>query len=353
MIGRFIHRYRRAVPYVLLLPGLIWLILFFVIPNVPMFLYSLSEGRAFTPTFQQPPEVWAWWNYPESVTRYADNFRNSIVYGGLATIFTVLIGYPLAYAIAFRGGQYKNLLLFLVIAPFFTSFLIRTISWKIILGNNGPILTILRDVLGIVPQNFNLLFTPLAVVTGLTYEFLPFMVLPLYVSIEKVDVRLIEAARDLYAGPWRPRGTTIGAILGGLLGLAIAIGLGYAELTGPEANPAVAVIGAAIGALIGGGIAHLFVTEAFVRITFPLTLPGLFAGSLLVLIPAVGDFVNAELLGNPKTLMIGNVIQSRFLNQNDYPTASALSFILMAAILVAIVIYARALGTDELQNAAV
>lgn len=352
MIGRLIHRYRRAVPYLLLLPGLVWLILFFVVPNIPMFLYSLSEGRAFTPSFQQPPEVWAWWNYPESITRYADNFRNSIVYGGLATIFTVLIGYPLAYAIAFRGGRYKTLLLFMVIAPFFTSFLIRTISWKIILGNDGPFLTVMRDVLGVVPANFSVLFTPLAVVTGLTYEFLPFMVLPLYVSLEKVDIRLIEAARDLYAGPWRPRGTLIGAILGGLLGLAIAFGLGYASF-GENGDLVVAVAGGGLGALIGGLVAHLFVTEAFVRVTFPLTLPGLFAGSLLVLIPAVGDYVNAELLGNPKTLMIGNVIQGRFLNQNDYPTASALSFILMAAILVAIAIYARALGTDELQNAAV
>jgi spermidine/putrescine transport system permease protein len=352
VIGRLIHRYRRVVPYLLLLPGLAWLILFFVIPNIPMFLYSLSEGRAFTPSFQQPPEVWAWWNYPDSVTRYADNFRNSIVYGGLATIFTVLIGYPLAYAIAFRGGRYKTLLLFMVIAPFFTSFLIRTISWKIILGNDGPFLTVLRDWLGVVPANFSVLFTPLAVVTGLTYEFLPFMVLPLYVSLEKVDSRLIEAARDLYAGPWRPRGTLIGAILGGLLGLAIAFGLGYASF-GADGDLMTAVVGGALGAVIGGVVAHLFITEAFVRVTFPLTVPGLFAGSLLVLIPAVGDFVNAELLGNPKTLMIGNVIQGRFLNQNDYPTASALSFILMAAILVAITIYARVLGTEELQNAAV
>jgi ABC-type spermidine/putrescine transport system permease subunit I len=193
----------------------------------------------------------------------------------------------------------------------------------------------------------------LAVVTGLTYEFLPFMILPLYVSIEKVDLRFIEAARDLYAGPWRPRGTVIGAVLGGLLGLVTAVGLGYASFTGDGADPTMAFVGAGLGALGGGLVAHLFITEAFVRVTLPLTLPGLFAGSLLVLIPAVGDYVNAELLGNPKTLMIGNVIQGRFLNQNDYPTASALSFILMAAILIAITIYARALGTDELQNAAV
>jgi spermidine/putrescine transport system permease protein len=348
VIGRLIHRYRRAVPYLLLAPGLLWLFFFFVVPIIPMFLYSLSEGRAFSPTFQQPPEVWAWWNYPESVTRYADNFRNSIVYGGLATIFTILIGYPLAYAIAFRGGRYKNLLLFIVIAPFFTSFLIRTISWKIILGNNGPFLTIVRDTLGLVPDNFSVLGTPLAVVAGLTYEFLPFMVLPLYVSVEKVDKRLVEAAKDLYAGPWRPRGTIIGGIFGALLGVAIVVGLGYAEFTGEDQNLPLIALGAIIVGAIGAAVTHLFVTESFVRVTLPLTLPGVFAGSLLVLIPAVGDYINAELLGSPQTLMIGNVIQGRFLNQNDYGTASALSFILMAAILIAIAIYARVLGTEEL-----
>jgi spermidine/putrescine transport system permease protein len=353
VIGRLIHRYRRWIPYLLLLPGLLWLFLFFVVPGIPMFLYSLSEGRAFSPTFQQPPEVWAWSNYPDAVTRYADNFRNSIAYGGLATIFTILIGYPLAYAIAFRGGRYKSLLLFIVIAPFFTSFLIRTISWKIILGNDGPFLGIVRDTLGLVPANFSILGTPLAVVAGLTYEFLPFMVLPLYVSLEKVDHRLIEAARDLYAGPWRPRGTMIGGILGALLGAAIVVGLGYADVVGADQNLALIGLGAAICGAIGTLVAHLLVTEAFVRVTFPLSIPGVFAGSLLVLIPAVGDYVNAELLGSPKTLMIGNVIQGRFLNQNDYGTASALAFILMSAILIAIFIYARVLGTEELSAGAV
>ena len=272
MIGRLIHRYRGAVPYLLLLPGLLWLVLFFVVPTVPMFLYSLSEGRAFSPNFTQPPEVWAWSNYPDAITRYADNFQNSIVFGGMATIFTLLIGYPLAYFIAFRGGRWKSLLLFLVIAPFFTSFLIRTISWKVILGNNGPFLTLVRDVIGIVPENFSVLYTPLAVVTGLTYEFLPFMVLPLYVSLEKVDIRLVEAARDLYAGPWRPRGTLIGAIVGGLIGAFVTIGLGYGALTGPAANPLGAIVGTVLGAVVGALTVHFFVTEGFVRVTFPLTL---------------------------------------------------------------------------------
>ena len=319
-----------------------------------MFVYSLSEGTPSPPAFQQPPEVWAWWNYPEAITRYAGQLlANSIVYGGLAVIFCFLIGYPLAYAIAFRGGRYKNVLLFLVIAPFFTSFLIRTISWKIILGNNGPFLGVTRDVSRhLVPANFSVLGTPFAVVAGLTYEFLPFMVLPLYVSLEKVDIRLVEAAKDLYAGRWRPRGTLVGGILGGLLGAFVVVGLGYAGLVGDDADPLTVAIGAGIGAIIGAAICHLLVTEAFVRVTFPLSLPGVFAGTILTLIPAIGDYVNAELLGSPKTQMIGNVIQGRFLGQNDYPTASALSFVLMAAILVGIALYARALGTEELSGGA-
>ena len=196
----------------------------------------------------------------------------------------------MSYAISFRGGRYKNLILLLVIAPFFTSFLIRTISWKILLGDEGPLLGPLKHTFGILPGTFTLLGTPVAQVAGLTYNFLPFMILPLYVALEKIDPRLIEAAADLYAGRW----------------------------------------------------------EAFRRVTFPLALPGVFAGSLLTFIPAMGDYINAELLGNPQTRMIGNVIQNRLLVQNDYPVGSALSFILMGAIVIAVAVYARALGTEQL-----
>ena len=323
-------------------PGLLWLLVFFVLPNIQMVVMSLSSGslgRGYTFT-------WEVNNYLGAIGRFPDNFRNSLVYGGLATVLTFLIGYPLAYGIAFRGGRYKNVLLFLVIAPFFTSFLIRVISWRIILGDNGPVLGVMRDVLSLVPPNFAILNTPLAVVSGLTYQFLPFMVLPLYVSLERIDGRLIEAARDLYAGPWRRGGALVGGIGGGLLAWLLLVGLGYTPLTLDgllSSLPAMAVMAAA-GAVIGG----LLISESFVRIVFPLSLPGVFAGSILVFIPAIGDFVNAELLGNPRTQMVGNVIQGRFLEQNDYPTAAALSFILMAAILVAIAIYARVLGTDEL-----
>ncbi len=339
------HR-RWLIPYLLLIPGLLWLAIFFVLPNIQMFLMSLSERSGGAGLQRQYELTWTLDNYATALTEFPEQFANSLVYGGLATLLCLLIGYPLAYGIAFRGGRYKNLLLFLVIAPFFTSFLIRTISWRIILGNDGAFLSVIRDGLGIVPPNFSILGTPLAVVSGLTYQFLPFMVLPLYVSLEKIDRRLIEAAKDLYAGPWRPRGTIVGGISGAALALVIMAALGYMDVNAGNL-PGLAAT-AFVGAVIGGVIATYLVSESFVRIIFPLSLGGVFAGSILTLIPAIGDYVNVELLGNPQTQMIGNVIQNRYLAQNDYPTAAALSFLLMAGILIAIFIYARALGTEEL-----
>jgi spermidine/putrescine transport system permease protein len=280
------QRFNKAVPWLLLAPGLLWLLLFYVLPVIQMFTYSISTGSietGFTMTLSADA-------YVEALTKFGKQFFNSILYGGLATLFAFLIGFPVAYSIAFRGGRYKNLILFLVIAPFFTSFLIRTISWKILLGDEGPILGPLKHSLGILPGGFRLLGTPVAQTAGLTYNFLPFMILPLYVALEKIDPKLIEAAADLYAGRW----------------------------------------------------------EAFRRVTFPLALPGVFAGSLLTFIPAMGDYINAELLGNPQTRMIGNVIQNRLLIQNDYPVGSALSFILMGAIVIGVAVYARALGTEQL-----
>ena len=292
--------------------------------------------------------TWAFENYVDALTRFPDNVLNSLVFGGLATLLCFLIGYPLAYGIAFRGGRYKTFLLFLVVAPFFTSFLIRTISWRIILGDQGVFLSRHpRHPRAGPADNFSIIGTPLAVVSGLTYQFLPFMVLPLYVALEKIDYRLIEAARDLYAGPWRRGGAIVGGARRRLPG------------GGPDARPALrrprrreprcrcpgrVVVGAVVGAVVGS----FLISEAFVRIIWPLSLPGVFAGSILVFIPALGDYVNAELLGNPQTQMIGNVIQNRFLQQNDYPIAAALSFLLMAGILVAIFVYARVLGTEEL-----
>ena len=333
-----------------MVPGLLFLAIFFVLPNIQMFLMSLSTRAGGTGLARSYEFTWAWQNYGRALTDFPEQFGNSLIYGGLATLLCLLVGYPLAYGIAFRGGRYKTLLLFLVIAPFFTSFLIRTISWKIILGNDGAVLSIVRDVLGIVPQNFSVLGTPLAVVSGLTYQFLPFMVLPLYVSLEKIDRRLIEAAKDLYAGPWTQGGALVGGVAGGALAIAVPAALGYLSLEIARL-PSIVIV-AVVGAAIGAFIATVLVSESFTRVIFPLSLSGVFAGSILTFIPAIGDYVNAELLGNPKTQMIGNVIQNRFLNQNDYPTAAALSFLLMAGILIAIFIYAWALGTNELSGGA-
>ena len=331
------QRIRRLTPYLLLAPGILWLLVFYVYPSIQMFISSFWSGTLET---GYTVSLSNWTTYTDAIERYQDQFLRSLVYGAAATVICFLIAYPLAYTIAFRGGRYKNLLLFLVVAPFFTSFLLRTQSWKIILGDDGILFGPLKD-LGFLPPEFRVLATPAAVIAGIAYNFLPFMTLPIYVSLEKIDIRLVEAAKDLYAGPWRRRGTIVGALVGGLVGLFLGFAFGY-----PVAI--VAAIGAALGALV----CTFMISESFLRIVLPLSLPGVFAGSLLTFIPAMGDFVNAELLsGNPAHRMIGNVIQSRFLENNDYPTAAALSFILMAAILLLVAIYARVLGTKELTSA--
>jgi spermidine/putrescine transport system permease protein len=257
--GAWRRRLSAAGPYLLLAPGLLWLLYFFIWPAVQMFLMSISSGTldsGFHVTGTLKP-------YTDALTKFPTQWGYSLLYGAISTSLDFLIGFPVAYTIAFRGGRYKNLLLFLVIAPFFTSFLIRTISWQILLGDEGPILAFLKHTLGIMPVDFSILYSPIAVVAGLTYNFLPFMILPLYISLEKIDIRVLEAAGDLFASSW----------------------------------------------------------QTFRRVTFPLALPGVFAGTILTFIPTMGDYVNAELLGSPKTRMIGNVIQGRFLQSTDYPTA--------------------------------
>ena len=281
----FFHRHRGLTPYLLLAPGLAWLAVFFVVPLGFLAYQSLQSGNfdvgyAFD---------WAWGNYWDTLQRYHEQLTRSLIYSGLATVFALLISYPLAYWIAFRGGRWKNLLLVMIIAPFFVTYLIRTLAWQTILADEGPVVGIFRDI-GILGDGGRLLATSTAVVAGITYNFLPFMALPLYVSLEAIDQRLIEAAEDLYASR----------------------------------------------------------IQAFLRVTLPLSLPGVVAGTLLTFIPAAGDFINAELLGTPKQAMIGNVIQSKFLELGDYPSAAALSFTLMAVILVLIAIYARAIGTEKL-----
>jgi spermidine/putrescine transport system permease protein len=278
-------RARRA-PWLLLGPGLLFLFFFFFFPLYTLLRMSLSSS----PTrFSDPEFSWEWDNFSNAFSQYGDQFLRSFQYAAAATILALLIAYPIAYVIAFRGGRFKTVLLGLVIVPFFTNFLIRTLAWKTILGDQGAVVGLLRDI-GILGPNEALLRTPLAVVGGLTYNFLPFMVLPIYVALEKIDPRLIDAARDLYSNTWR----------------------------------------------------------AFRKVVFPLSLPGVFAGSLLVFIPAAGDFVNSYYLGSAKTTMIGNVVQNQFLVQVNYPVAAALSFVFMAIVMTLVIIYARILGTEDL-----
>jgi len=329
----WLRRRRGIAPYLLLAPGLLWLLVFFAYPLVEVFLASFWSGsfeRGYTFSLSN------WTNYRDAITPVLPQLGRSIAYSLAATILTFLISYPLAYTIAIRGGRAKNLLLFLVVAPFFTSFLLRTLSWKIILGDDGVFFGPLKAI-GILPGDFRVLATPMAVVAGITYNFLPFMTLPIYVALEKIDLRLVEAARDLYAGPWKRGGLVAGAAVGGILAGILSAIFGWP----------VGVVGAA-AVVVGAVVGRLFISESFVRVTFPLSLPGVFAGSLLTFIPAVGDYVNAEFLGNPDTRMLGNVIQNRFLVQQNYPQASALSFILMGGILVIVAVYARVLGTEEL-----
>ena len=326
---------RGLIPYLLLAPGLLWLVLFFLYPLFQVFLASFWSGsveRGYTFSLSN------WTNYPDAIIPVLPHVGRSLLYSVVATVLTFLIAYPLAYTIAIRGGRAKNLLLFLVVAPFFTSFLLRTLSWKIILSDNGVVFGPLKAI-GLVPDDFRVLATPMAVVAGITYNFLPFMTLPIYVALEKIDLRLVEAAQDLYAGPWHRGGTIAGAVVGGGVVAGLAVAFGWPLLVPTT-------LAAVLGALVG----RLLVSEAFVRVTFPLSLPGVFAGSLLTFIPAMGDYVNAEFLGNPDSRMLGNVIQNRFLTQNNFPEASALSFILMAGILVIVLIYTRLLGTEQLTS---
>jgi spermidine/putrescine transport system permease protein len=281
----FLHRHRGLTPYLLLAPGLLYLAIFFAVPLGFLVHQSLESGNfdvgySFT---------WAWGNYWDAISGYSGHFIRSFEYAGIATVLALLFSYPLAYWIAFRGGRWRNLFLLFIVAPFFVTYLIRTLAWETILADEGPVVRVLRD-LGILGSDGRLLATSVAVVAGITYNFLPFMALPLYVSLEQIDERLIEAAQDLYASRWK----------------------------------------------------------AFLRVTLPLSLPGVVAGTLLTFIPAAGDFINAQLLGSPKQHMIGNVIQSKFLELIDYPAAASMSFVLMATILLAVALYARAVGTEKL-----
>jgi spermidine/putrescine transport system permease protein len=284
----------RLAPYGLLLPGGLWLLIFFVVPIGTMLSLSLNEGNivdGFVFTGH-------WQTYVDGIRNYHDQIGRSLWYGSLATLLQILIAYPIAYWIAFRGGNRKSVYLLLVLLPFFVSFVLRTISWQFLLSDEGILLGNLKHInLGgwhPVPDNFHIIATPAAVISGLVYNYVPFMVLPLYVALERIDVRVVEAAQDLYASR----------------------------------------------------------TATFARVIFPLSLPGVFAGVIMTFVPVTSDYVNATILGGPRNTMIGNVIQNQYLANSNYTTASALSFTLMAILLLGIFIYARALGTEDVLEVA-
>lgn len=284
------RRLRAALtPYALVLPGGMWLAIFFVLPMVFMLLLSLQTGDVIS-GFQQTFHFATYW---QMLQTYHTELVRSLIYGLIATVATLVLAYPMAYWIAFRGGANKSIFLFLTLLPFFVSFVIRTLSWEFLMGDNGLLVGQLKS-WGILSSGFHVLSTPFAVIAGLTYNFFPFMLLPLYVSLERIDKSLVEAAADLYAS-------------------------------------------------------H---KQAFMRIVLPLSLPGVFAGVLLVFVPASSDFINATILGGTNTTMIGNIIQTQYFTNNNYPGASSLAFILMAVLLVGIFSYARALGTNDVMDAA-
>ena len=279
-------RRRRRVPYLLLLPGLIYLVIFYLVPLISLGRMALQSGN-----LQAGYELtWEWDNFLQVFTTYRPQLLRSLGYSVGATLITLALGYPLAYAIAFRGGRWKNLFLVLLLMPFLVPFLLRTLAWRIILADQGVVVETFKAI-GILPDaDGRLLATGWAVVAGLVYAFLPFMTLPIYVALEKIDRSLLEAAGDLYSKP----------------------------------------------------------STAFIKVTWPLSLSGVISGTLLTAIPAAGDYINSQLLGSPAQTMMGNVVESKFLSIVDYPSAAAISITLMIAIVVAVVLYVRSVGTEEL-----
>ncbi|MBM7519983.1 ABC transporter permease [Nocardioides nitrophenolicus] len=277
----------RFTGYWLMLPATLWLGLFFVIPFYSLLATSLFDPKGSVLTGYSVDYRIA--NFVDALDQFWEPLLRSLWYAGVATAICLVLGYVLAYAIAFKAGRWRNLLLVLVIAPFFTSFLVRTLSWKLILADDGFVVNTLQF-LHLLGDDGRLLATPVAVIAGLVYNFLPFMVLPLYASLEKIDGRLVEAASDLYASPAR----------------------------------------------------------GFLKVTLPLSKPGVVAGTLLTFIPAAGDYINAALLGSPNQRMVGNVIQNLFTSTGDYATAGALSVILMAIIVAMVMVYIRTAGTEDL-----
>jgi spermidine/putrescine transport system permease protein len=272
----WLHPRPQARAWLLLGPGTVWLLLFFLVPIIIMLVYSVMPRGVYggvDPGFTL-----------EHYTRffdplYLDILRRTFVWSVACTVICLVLGYPVAYAIA-RSGRWKNFLLFLVVLPFWTSFLVRTFAMIFLLRDTGLVNTWLTQ-LGLDP--ITMLYTPFAVMIGLVYGFLPFMVLPIYASLEKLDLSLLEAAEVLGAKP----------------------------------------------------------AQRFRRVTLPLSMPGVVAGCLLVFIPALGSFLTSDLLGGAKQLMIGNLVQNQFSAARNWPFGSAASFIVMALVLVAVMIYLK------------
>jgi spermidine/putrescine transport system permease protein len=276
-----------ATPYLLGLPAAAWLLLFFVVPVVAILALSLMVGdpvNGFTLT-------WNFGIYPDAIDQYATQYGRSFLYGGVSTLLSLIIMYPVAYWIAFHGGRYKSVLLFLILLPFFVSFVIRILTWQFILADEGIVLGTLKD-LHLIPGDLHVLSTPVAVIAGLTYDAMPFMALPLFVSLDQIDRAHVDASADLYANP----------------------------------------------------------RQQFLRVILPLSAPGIYAGILLVAITNIGDYVSAAILGGPNTTMIGNIIQTQYIQNSNYPLASALALILMAALVAGMYLYARVFGTRALQE---
>ena len=282
---QFLARRRRRVAYGILGPGAIYLVIAFIVPLVLVVYTSLQSGGLLSGGYSF---TWSFDNYADAFSSSKTFFARALLYAGLATLLSILLAYPMAYWIAFYAGKWKSTLFFLILVPFFVSFVIRTVQWNFILADDGVLLGLLKN-LGLLPQDFHVLATPVAVVAGITYNFLPFTALPLFVALDRIDKGLVEAAKDLYASRF----------------------------------------------------------QAFRKVVLPLSFPGLFAALILTFVPATGDYVNSTVLGSNRTTMIGQIIQTKFLRQADYPEAAALSVILMVGMLVIAVVYAKALGTED------
>ncbi len=277
----------RLVPYLQTGPAMLWLGIFFVVPLISIASISLMTGNSIAGW----DLTWNFSVFPDAIDQYSPQILRSFLYGGISTFIALVAMYPVAYWIAFHGGRRKSLFLFLLLLPFLVSFIIRILTWQFILADDGLVIGTLKSV-GLVGENAHVLSTPTAVITGLTYDALPWMALPIYVAIEKIDRDLVEAAGDLYAS-------------------------GY---------------------------------EQFRRVILPLSAPGIYAGILLVGITNVGDFLSAQILGGPNTTMIGNIIQTQYVQNADFPVASALSLILMLGLMLCVFIYAWVFGTRTIQE---